>query len=143
MKWTLAEISISLLMRFLFPKILVIFLHYNSTTLPIFASQKLSLSWILLLYQVIITITCWHHLFEIISLFFSPPYQQYNASISTFFGICPWNAVYQNTQPVAQYCLQRNTSQSKCKNHCIYLKHHKGTHWGSTDLNSVAFRHGS
>ncbi len=36
---------------------------------PIFAPKGLDLSWMLLLYQIIITITCWHHLFQITSLF--------------------------------------------------------------------------
>ncbi len=31
---------------------------------PIFAPKGLDLSWMLLLYQIIITITCWHHLFQ-------------------------------------------------------------------------------
>lgn len=35
----------------------------------IFALKGLSLSWMLLLYQIMIKITCWHHLFQIISLF--------------------------------------------------------------------------
>ncbi len=33
---------------------------------PIFAPKGLDLSWMLLLYQIIITITCWHQLFQII-----------------------------------------------------------------------------
>ncbi len=36
---------------------------------PIFAPKELDLSWMLLLYQIIITITCWHQLFQITSLF--------------------------------------------------------------------------
>ncbi len=36
---------------------------------PIFAPKGLDLSWMLLLYQIIITITCWHQLFQITSLF--------------------------------------------------------------------------
>ncbi len=36
---------------------------------PIFAPKGLDLSWMLLLYQIIITITCWHQLFQNTSLF--------------------------------------------------------------------------
>ncbi len=36
---------------------------------PIFAPKGLDLSRMLLLYQIIITITCWHHLFQNTSLF--------------------------------------------------------------------------
>ncbi len=36
---------------------------------PIFAPKGLDLSWMLLLYQIIITIICWHQLFQNTSLF--------------------------------------------------------------------------
>ncbi len=36
---------------------------------PIFAPKGLDLSWMLLLYKIIITITCWHQLFQNTSLF--------------------------------------------------------------------------
>ncbi len=57
---------------------------------PIFAPKGLDLSWVLLLYQIIITITCWHQLFQITSLF-----NQFTSLLAlklllsqTFFGMC-------------------------------------------------------
>ncbi len=41
---------------------------------PIFAPKGLDLSWMLLLYQIIITITCWHQLFQITSLLTNLPH---------------------------------------------------------------------
>ncbi len=55
---------------------------------PIFAPKGLDLSWMLLLYQIIITITCWHQLFQI------PSFNQFtsllalNCSCPNFFGMC-------------------------------------------------------
>ncbi len=56
---------------------------------PIFAPKGLDLSWMLLLYQIIITITCWHHLFQITSLFNQfTPLLALNCSCPNFFGMC-------------------------------------------------------
>ncbi len=56
---------------------------------PIFASKGLDLSWMLLLYQIIITITCWHQLFQITSLFNQfTSLLALNCSCPNFFGMC-------------------------------------------------------
>ncbi len=56
---------------------------------PIFAPKGLDLSWMLLLYQIIITITCWHQLFQITSLFNQfTSLLALNCSVTTFFGMC-------------------------------------------------------
>lgn len=51
----------------LFNNFLTCFLA-NWWSRPIFAAKGLGLSWVLLLYQFMTTITCWHHLFQITSL---------------------------------------------------------------------------
>ncbi len=99
---------------------------------PIFAPKGLGLSWMLLLYQIIITITCWHHLFQITSLFNQfTSLLALNCSCPNFF----WNVlqVWMTGKDVylqmtwswsdktwnilCSYCLQWNTSQSKFRNH--------------------------
>ncbi len=99
---------------------------------PIFAPKGLDLSWMLLLYQIIITITCWHHLFQITSLFNQfTSLLALNCSCPNFF----WNVlqVWMTGKDVylqmtwswpdktwnilCSYCLQWKTSQSKFRNH--------------------------
>ncbi len=99
---------------------------------PIFAPKGLDLSWMLLLYQIIITITCWHQLFQITSLFNQfTSLLALNCSCPNFF----WNVlqVWMTEKDVylqmtwswpdktwnilCSYCLQWNTSQSKFRNH--------------------------
>ncbi len=66
-----------------------VFVGKTGDPLPIFAPKGLDLSWMLLLYQIIITITCWHQLFQNTSLF-----NQFTsllaliAHVPTFFGMC-------------------------------------------------------
>ncbi len=99
---------------------------------PIFAPKGLDLSWMLLLYQIIITITCWHQLFQNTSLF-----NQFTSLLALYCS-CPnffWNVlqVWMTGKDVylqmtwswpdktwnilCSYCLQWNTSQSKFRNH--------------------------
>ncbi len=88
---------------------------------PIFAPKGLDLSWMLLLYQIIITITCWHHLFQITSLF-----NQFTSLLALNCS-CPnfiWNVLQmtwswpdKTWNILCSYCLQWNTSQSKFRNH--------------------------
>ncbi len=93
---------------------------------------KTDLSWMLLLYQIIITITVDIQLFQITSLF-----NQFTsllaliAPVPTFFGMCcrsewqermyiyKWHEVDQTKtwNILCSYCLQWNTSQSKFRNH--------------------------
>ncbi len=99
---------------------------------PIFAPKGLDLSWMLLLYQIIITITCWHQLFQNPSLFNQfTSLLALNCSCPNFF----WNVlqVWMTGKDVylqmtwswpdktwnilCSYCLQWNTSQSKFRNH--------------------------
>ncbi len=99
---------------------------------PIFAPKGLDLSWMLLLYQIIITITCWHQLFQITALFNQfTSLLALNCSCPNFF----WNVlqVWMTGKDVylqmtwswpdktwnilCSYCLQWNTSQSKFRNH--------------------------
>ncbi len=94
---------------------------------PIFAPKGLDLSWMLLLYQIKITITCWHQLFQITSLFNQfTSLLALNCSCPNFF----WNVlqVWMTGKDVylqmtwswpdktwnilCSYCLQWNTSQS-------------------------------
>ncbi len=98
---------------------------------PIFAPKGLDLSWMLLLYQIIITITCWHQLFQITSFNQFASLLALNCSCPNFF----WNVlqVWMTGKDVylqitwswpdktwnilCSYCLQWNTSQSKFRNH--------------------------
>ncbi len=99
---------------------------------PIFAPKGLDLSWMLLLYQIIITIICWHQLFQNTSLFNQfTSLLALNCSCPNFF----WNVlqVWMTGKDVylqmtwswpdktwnilCSYCLQWNTSQSKFRNH--------------------------
>ncbi len=99
---------------------------------PIFAPKGLDLSWMLLLYQIIITITCWHQLFQITSLFNQfTSLLALNCSCPNFF----WNVLQvwmtgkdlylqmtwswpdKTWNILCSYCLQWNTSQSKFRNH--------------------------
>ncbi len=119
----------------------IVFKHFNNflTYLlqtgdprPIFAPKGLDLSWMLLLYQIIITITCWHQLFQITALFNQfTSLLALNCSCPNFF----WNVlqVWMTGKDVylqmtwswpdktwnilCSYCLQWNTSQSKFRNH--------------------------
>ncbi len=118
----------------------IVFKHFNNflTYLlqtgdprPIFAPKGLDLSWMLLLYQIIITITCWHQLFQITSLFNQfTSLLALNCSCPNFFGMCcrsewqermyiyKWHEVDQTKHEIlCSYCLQWNTSQSKFRNH--------------------------
>ncbi len=56
--------------------------------LRIFAPKGLDISWMLLLYQIIITITCWHHLFQITSFKQFTSLLALNCSCPNFFGMC-------------------------------------------------------
>ncbi len=106
---------------------------------PIFAPKGLDFSWMLLLYQIIITITCWHQLFQNTSLFNQfTSLLALNCSCPNFF----WNVlqVWMTGKDVilqmtwswpdktwnilCSYCLQWNTSQSKFRNHyfLFYLR---------------------
>ncbi len=108
------------------------YLLANWQSSAIFAPKGLDLSWMLLLYQIIITITCWHHLFQITSLFNQfTSLLALNCSCPNFF----WNVlqVWMTGKDVylqmtwswpdktwnilCSYCLQWNTSQSKFRNH--------------------------
>ncbi len=119
----------------------IVFKHFNNFLTycwqtgdprPIFAPKGLDLSWMLLLYQIIITITCWHQLFQITSLFNQfTSLLALNCSCPNFF----WNVlqVWMTGKDVylqmtwswpdktwnilCSYCLQWNTSQSKFRNH--------------------------
>ncbi len=99
---------------------------------PIFAPKGLDLSWMLLLYQIIITITCWPQLFQITSLcnqFTS--LLALNCSCPNFFWIVlqvwmtgkdvylqmTWSWPDKTWNILCSYCLQWNTSQSKFRNH--------------------------
>ncbi len=98
---------------------------------PIFAPKGLDLSWMLLLYQIIITVTCWHQLFQITSLFNQfTSLLALNCSCPNFFGMCcrsewqermyiyKWHEVDQTKHEIfCSYCLQWNTSHSKFRNH--------------------------
>ena len=71
----------------LFLNSLIIFSHIcwqTGDSLPIFALRGISLLWILLLFQAMIQI-CWHHLFEIILLFYAIASPKH---VPTFFGMC-------------------------------------------------------
>ncbi len=102
---------------------------------PIFAPKGLDLSWMLLLYQIIITITCWHQLFQITSLFNQfTSLLALNCSCPNFF----WNVlqVWMTGKDVylqmtwswpdktwnilCSYCLQWNTSQSKLESLLLF-----------------------
>ncbi len=126
----------------------IVFKHFNNfltyllanwRSSAIFAPKGLDLSWMLLLYQIIITITCWHHLFQITSLFNQfTSLLAVNCSCPNFF----WNVlqVWMTGKDVylqmtwswpdktwnilCSYCLQWNTSQSKFRNHyfLFYLR---------------------
>ncbi len=99
---------------------------------PIFAPKGLDLSWMLLLYQIIITITCWHHLFQITSLFNQfTSLLALNCSCPQLFLECvaglndrkgciftnDMKLTRQTWNILCSYCLQWNTSQSKFRNH--------------------------
>ncbi len=99
---------------------------------PIFAPKGLDLSWMLLLYQIIITITCWHHLFQIKSLFNQfTSLLALNCSCPNFFWNVlqvwmtgkdvylqmTWSCPDKTWNILCSYCLQWNTSQSKFRNH--------------------------
>ncbi len=99
---------------------------------PIFAPKGLDLSWMLLLYQIIITITCWHQLFQITSLFNQfTSLLALNCSCPNFFCNVlqvwmtgkdvylqmTWSWPDKTWNILCSYCLQWNTSQSKFRNH--------------------------
>ncbi len=90
-RWNI-QISSYLLWGTLFLNISIIFSRICWQTgdpRPIFAPKGLDLSWMLLLYQIIITITCWHQLFQITSLFNQfTSLLALNCSCPTFFGMC-------------------------------------------------------
>ncbi len=120
----------------------IVFKHFNNFSHvfvgklailgPIFAPKGLDLSWMLLLYQIIITITCWYHQFQITLLFNQfTSLLALNCSCPNFF----WNVlqVWMTGKDVylqmtwswpdktwnilCSYCLQWNTSQNKFRNH--------------------------
>ncbi len=79
----------------------------------------------LLLYQIIITITCWHQLFQITSLF-----NQFTSLLALNcrsewqerMYIYKWHEVDQTKHEIfCSYCLQWNTSQSKFRNHYFFF----------------------
>ncbi len=85
------QISSYLSLRNIVFKISIIFsrICWLTGVSPIFAPKGLDLSWMLLLYQIIITITCWHHLFQITSLFNQfTSLLALNCSCPNFFGMC-------------------------------------------------------
>ena len=103
---------------------------------PIFAPKGLGLSWMLLLYQIMITMTCWHHLFQITSLFnYSTSLLPLNCPRPNFFWnvLQAWMAgmdVYlqmkwswpdKTWNILCSYCLQWNTSQGKFINQCFFF----------------------
>ncbi len=86
----------------------------------------------LLLYQIIITITCWHHPFQITSLFSQfTSLLALNCSCPNFFWNVlqvwmtgkdvylqmTWSRPDKTWNILCSYCLQWNTSQSKFRNH--------------------------
>ncbi len=128
---------------------------------PIFAPKGLDLSWMLLLYQIIITITCWHQLFQITSLFNQfTSLLALNCSCPNFFWnlLQVWMAgkdVYlqmtwswpdKTWNIVCSYCLQWNTSQSKFRNHyflffiCVSILSQLFLIWGCTLVNYFLVR---
>ena len=70
--------------------------------------NSFSLAWILLFYEMIITVSCWHNLFEIIFFYFFHVMQTCNAKIHVYLQM---KRRWQNN------CEKR----SKCKNDCIFL----------------------
>ncbi len=85
----------------------------------------------LLLYQIIITITCWHQLFQITSFNQFTSLLALNCSCPNFFWNVlqvwmtgkdvylqmTWNWPDKTWNILCSYCLQWNTSQSKFRNH--------------------------
>ncbi len=129
---------------------------------PIFAPKGLDLSWMLLLYQIIITITCWHQLFQNTSLFNQfTSLLALNCSCPNFF----WNVlqVWMTGKDVylqmtwswpdktwnifCSYCLQWNTSQSKFRNHyflflfAFSILSQLFLIWGCTRANRLSQQH--
>ncbi len=119
----------------LFLNISIIFSRFcwqTSDPRPIFAPKGLDLSWMLLLYQIIITITCWHHLFQITSLFnqFTSLLALNCSCHNSFWNVLQvwmtgkdvylqmtWSWPDKTWNILCSYCLQWNTSQSKFRNH--------------------------
>ncbi len=119
----------------------IVFKHFNNfltyllanwRSSAIFAPKGLDLSWMLLLYQIIITITCWHQLFQNTSLFNQfTSLLALNCSCPNFFWNVlqvwmtgkdvylqiTWNWPDKTWNILCSYCLQWNTSQSKFRNH--------------------------
>ncbi len=133
-RWNI-QISSYLLWGTLFLNISIIFSRICWQTgdpRPIFAPKGLDLSWMLLLYQIIITITCWHQLFQITSLFNQfTSLLALNCSCPNFFWKVlqvwmtgkdvylqmTWSWPDKTWNILCSYCLQWNTSQSKFRNH--------------------------
>ncbi len=119
----------------------IVFKHFNNfltyllanwRSSPIFAPKGLDLSWMLILYQIIITITCWHQLFQNTSLFNQfTSLLALNCSCPNFFwnvlqvwmtgkDVClqmTWSWPDKTWNILCSYCLQWNTSQSKFRNY--------------------------
>ncbi len=84
---------------------------------PIFAPKGLDLSWMLLLYQIIITITCWHQLFQITSLFNQfTSLLALNCSCPNFF----WNVlqVWQERMYIYKW---HEVDQTKHEIFCVHI----------------------
>ncbi len=85
---------------------------------PIFAPKGLDLSWMLLLYQIIITITCWHHLFQITSLFNQfTSLLALNCSCPNFF----WNVLQVWMTGKDVYLQWHEVDQTKHEIFCVHI----------------------
>ncbi len=129
-RWNI-QISSYLLWGTLFLNISIIFSRICWQTgdpRPILLLKGLDLSWMLLLYQIINYITCWHQLFQITSLFNQfTSLLALNCSCPNFFrnvlqvwmtgrmDIYKWHEVDQTKHEIfcVHIVLQWNTSQSK------------------------------
>ncbi len=85
---------------------------------PIFAPKGLDLSWMLLLYQIIITITCWHQLFQITSLFNQfTSLLALNCSCPNFF----WNVLQVWMTGKDVYLQWHEVDQKKHEIFCVHI----------------------
>ncbi len=85
---------------------------------PIFAPKGLDLSWMLLLYQIIITITCWHQLFQITSLFNQfTSLLALNCSCPNFF----WNVCRSEWQERMYIYKWHEVDQTKHEIFCVHI----------------------
>ncbi len=86
---------------------------------PIFAPKGLDLSWMLLLYQIIITITCWHQLFQNTSLFNQfTSLLALNCSCPNFF----WNVLQRSEWQERMYIYKwHEVDQTKHEIFCVHI----------------------